>query len=236
MTSSVRIAGVLLVFSYLIVPAALAGLFAASLRARLWLAWAAGAAVTAAGLHASWTWDLPTGPAIVAAFGAAMAAAAAWLGMKRLTVRGLGLGLAAASLAAGLLFLAFPRSDQPWRDALDAAVPALELAFLTEGERAVHADTSRAVREAGAELSRLRALEQDVRWGTRPMEPEKQERLRQYLAGRAEILAGDRLVLQDLRAQARERQRLALGLPLLLSGAVGLLLLWRVRRPAGAPR
>src|SRR5438105_3415656 len=55
-TSSVRIAGVLLVFSYLIVPAAIAGLFAARLRARLLLAWALGAAFTAAGLFASWTW------------------------------------------------------------------------------------------------------------------------------------------------------------------------------------
>src|SRR5262249_29084614 len=39
-TSSVRIAGVLLVFSYLIVPAALAGLFVPDLRGRLILAWA----------------------------------------------------------------------------------------------------------------------------------------------------------------------------------------------------
>ena len=39
-TSSVRMAGVLLVFSYLIIPAALAGLFAADLRWRLLLAWA----------------------------------------------------------------------------------------------------------------------------------------------------------------------------------------------------
>src|SRR5215207_312130 len=38
-TSSVRIAGVLLVFSYLIVPAAVAGVFAADLRQRLILAW-----------------------------------------------------------------------------------------------------------------------------------------------------------------------------------------------------
>src|SRR5262245_16670357 len=63
-TSSVRIAGVLLVFSYLIVPAAIAGLFAATVRKRILIAWALGAALTAAGLHASWTLDFPTGPAI----------------------------------------------------------------------------------------------------------------------------------------------------------------------------
>ena len=38
-TSSVRVAGVLLVFAYLIVPAALAGLFAHGLRRRLLIAW-----------------------------------------------------------------------------------------------------------------------------------------------------------------------------------------------------
>ena len=71
-TSSVRVAGVLLVFSYLIVPAALAGLLATGFVARLVLGWMLGAALTAAGLVASWVWDLPTGPAVVTAFGAAM--------------------------------------------------------------------------------------------------------------------------------------------------------------------
>src|SRR5262245_42837684 len=66
-TSSVRIAGVLLVFSYLIVPAAVAGLLVADLRRRLCIAWGLGAALTTAGIYASWTWDLPTGPAIVTA-------------------------------------------------------------------------------------------------------------------------------------------------------------------------
>jgi hypothetical protein len=61
------------------------------------------------------------------------------------------------------------------------------------------------------------------------MDPEKQERLRQYLAGRSEISAGDQLVLQDLRARARERQRYALGIPLMLLGAGVLAVLARRR-------
>ena len=62
-TSSVRVAGVLLVFAYLIVPAALANLFIRDVGQRLLLAWGLGVALTAAGLYASWRWDLPTGPA-----------------------------------------------------------------------------------------------------------------------------------------------------------------------------
>src|SRR5262245_65302891 len=72
-TSSVRVAGVLLVFSYLIVPAALAGLLASGFALRLLLACALGSLLTGLGLYASWTWDLPTGPAIVSTFGAAVA-------------------------------------------------------------------------------------------------------------------------------------------------------------------
>ena len=206
-TSSVRIAGVLLVFSYLIVPAALAGLLATSLRGRLLAAWAVGAAVTAAGCLASWHWDLPTGPALVAAFGAASALAVLAFASRRAMPTALGAALA----LAGLLAVAFPQLEQPWLDTTQDL-------FLDEDERATHADSAQSVADGAAELARLRALEQDVRWGTQKMDSEKQERLRQYLAGRGELLAGEQLVLQDLRAKARERQRYALGLPLLLLG------------------
>jgi hypothetical protein len=80
-----------------------------------------------------------------------------------------------------------------------------------------------------AELARLRALQQDVQWGTRAMPTEQQERLRQFLAGRAEIVAGDRVVLAALRSHARARQRVWLGLPLLLAGAGGAAWLARPR-------
>ena len=54
--------------------------------------------------------------------------------------------------------------------------------------------------------------------------------LRQYIAGRSEISAGDQLVLRDLRGRARKRQRFTFGLPLLILGAVGGYVLRR--RPA----
>ena len=57
------------------------------------------------------------------------------------------------------------------------------------------------------------------------MDAEKLERLRQYLAGRSEIAAGEQLALRHLRDKARARQRLMLGLPLLVLGAAGLLFL-----------
>jgi hypothetical protein len=68
------------------------------------------------------------------------------------------------------------------------------------------------------------------------MSQEMQERLRQFLASRGEIAAGDRMVLNTLRGKARERQRYWLGLPLLGIGALGALALTRARRQARAGR
>ncbi|HEY3447543.1 MAG TPA: metal ABC transporter permease [Myxococcales bacterium] len=70
--SSVQMAGVLLVFSFLIVPAVFSALFTKSLLLRLVMAWTLGAIVSAAGLFASFRFDLPTGAALVVTFGAAL--------------------------------------------------------------------------------------------------------------------------------------------------------------------
>jgi zinc/manganese transport system permease protein len=226
-TSSVRIAGVLLVFSYLIVPAALAGLFVPDLRRRLIVAWGLGAFLTAAGLYASWTWDLPTGPAIVAAFGAATALVVLGGAAKRLTGRGAGISLCALAVLCGFPLATFPQIDQPWLDALEDMAPPIQTAFLTSSERATRTETLEAIARGRAELAHLRALNQDVQWGKVKIEPEKAERLRQYLMGKSEISAGDQLVLHHLRSKARERQRFGLGLPIFIAGACGLYALTR---------
>ena len=71
-TSSVAIAGVLLVFSYLIVPAVSAMFFAERLSARLAIGWTMGAVVSALGVYLSYLLDLPTGASIVTTLGAAL--------------------------------------------------------------------------------------------------------------------------------------------------------------------
>lgn len=68
-TSSVRVAGVLLVFSYLIVPALVAITVARATRARLLVGWTFGTVVSVVGILASATLDLPTGATVVCAFG-----------------------------------------------------------------------------------------------------------------------------------------------------------------------
>src|SRR3989442_980246 len=173
-TSSVRLAGVLLVFAYLVVPATAAVMLTRSAPGRLVVGWALGVLVSVGGLAASWTWDLPTGATVVVAFGVVLA--------------GLAVGLAARAGA-------------------------------------------RATRGRGvAELERVRAMQREVQWGARQVSEDMQERMRQYLAGRAELLAGDRMVLGTLRARARERQRWWIGVPLVVLGAGGAGVLVRRRR------
>jgi zinc/manganese transport system permease protein len=68
-TSSVAIAGVLLVFCYLIVPSVGAMLFADRIGSRLAIGWTMGTLVSALGIFLSVQMDLPTGAAIVCTFG-----------------------------------------------------------------------------------------------------------------------------------------------------------------------
>ena len=68
-TSSVSIAGVLLVFCYLIVPSVAAMLYADSIGRRLAIGWTMGTVVSALGVYLSLRLDLPTGATIVCTFG-----------------------------------------------------------------------------------------------------------------------------------------------------------------------
>jgi zinc/manganese transport system permease protein len=84
-TSFVQIGGVLLVFSYLIVPAVCANFLAETLGRRLVIGWAAATLGSIVGLYGSYSLDLPTGAAIVCALGMTLllAGAAAWVRRKQ---------------------------------------------------------------------------------------------------------------------------------------------------------
>lgn len=69
-TFSVPIAGVLLVFSFLVVPAAIAFQYSRRQGVLALISWLAGAVASASGLLVSFKYDLPTGPVVVCMFGA----------------------------------------------------------------------------------------------------------------------------------------------------------------------
>ena len=68
-TSSVSIAGVLLVFCYLIVPSVAAMLYSQHIGTRLAIGWSMGTIVSALGIYLSVHLDLPTGATMVCTFG-----------------------------------------------------------------------------------------------------------------------------------------------------------------------
>jgi zinc/manganese transport system permease protein len=227
-TSSVRLAGVLLVFSYLIVPAVVGVLLATGVARRLLIGWGFGVAVSVLGLLASWTWDLPTGAAIVSTFGVLLGAVALVLGgrsaMRQVRSGGVralaGIAATAAGLIglAGVLLLTVPGIDHLWLDWLEEGVPGVRRIFLDADEREADAESRRAIDEGLVELNRARRIQQEAQWGARPVSSEMQERVRQYIAGRTEMITGDRMVLAALKQRARQRQRYLLGLPLAVMG------------------
>jgi zinc/manganese transport system permease protein len=99
-TVSVEIAGVLMVFAYLVAPAIIALAATDRWSARIALAWLLGLAASALGLLASYQWDLPSGPAIVCALGLFLVLFAGWrwLAARR---RGVAEGRVRAGQAAG---------------------------------------------------------------------------------------------------------------------------------------
>ena len=86
-TRSVAIAGVLLVFCYLIVPSVGGMLYSSRIGPRLAIGWIMGVVVSMLGMYLSVQFDLPTGAAIVCTFGLVLAVMAT---VRPLLVRGNG--------------------------------------------------------------------------------------------------------------------------------------------------
>lgn len=89
--TAIRTAGVLLVFSNLIIPAAVALLFAERLRSLVLLSVVTGVLSNLAGLYASYRFDLPSGPSIVASLGAILALAMIVKGLVLTVLRRFGI-------------------------------------------------------------------------------------------------------------------------------------------------
>jgi zinc/manganese transport system permease protein len=115
-TSSVAMAGVLLVFSFLVIPAVIATLFAVRIGARLAVGWAVGIAACLIGLVASYRLDMPSGPTVVSSLGIALVLA----GLLHYVVNAERRGHALLKASAGV--------------AIVAGVVAAPVIFFTSGE------------------------------------------------------------------------------------------------------
>lgn len=82
-TTFVHIGGVLMIFSYLIVPATCASFLVSGFRARFVVGVTVASLASLAGLAASVRFDWPTGAAVICALGLALAMSAGWWRLRR---------------------------------------------------------------------------------------------------------------------------------------------------------
>jgi zinc/manganese transport system permease protein len=254
-TSSVTTAGVLLVFSFLIVPAVIGSLFSRRLAIVLPIAWGAGIVASGAGLVGSYVLDLPTGAAMVAAFAlvlvlAGFSRALVFLDAER---RRVNWGIAARAAAFLLLALTFasslwlilnPAGDRPLAAVVETMTGIGPAEYLTPRERELYVDAVQDTGRFQAEVDRLNARERVARYQGAPLSDDEIRRIASYQQSFSEMTRGERFVQDVLRGKARARERWIFGLPLTVAALLGLGVLARplVRRsrrscsPDGAPR
>ncbi|MEJ0076861.1 MAG: metal ABC transporter permease [Alphaproteobacteria bacterium] len=234
-TSSVAIAGVLLVFSFLIIPAAIGVMFAASPGRQLAIGWIAGTATSAVGLAASFVLDLPTGAAMVCAFGVSLALAGMLYpflrgdraNALRTTVAAARWGIAALLAASAVQLAAAPRADQPLLDIAEAIVPALRTLYFSRGEAATFADASAHAARYGVEAEQLNAAEKRKRTEGEALDDFSIARISSFLKSYGEMQKGEQFVMQEVRGRARERVRWIAAFGLMALALVVAPLPWR---------
>ena len=241
-TSSVTTAGVLLVFSFLIVPAVIGTIFSRQVSVILTIAWIAGIVASAAGLAGSYVLDLPTGAAMVAAFAlvlviAGLAKALVFVDAarrpanRRIAARSV-IGSAQALVLASSLWLIFnPAADQPLVAVFEVATGLGPEHFLSASDRYIYESAGRDSVRFQAEVDRLNAREKSARYEGVPLPDDEIRRIASYQQSFNEMARGERFVQDVLRSKARARERWAVGLPAAIIAIAGLgVLARRIRR------
>ncbi|HXW24645.1 MAG TPA: metal ABC transporter permease, partial [Xanthobacteraceae bacterium] len=200
-TSSVTTAGVLLVFSFLIVPAVIGSIFSRAVPVVLVIAWSAGILASALGLAGSFVLDLPTGAAMVVAFvlmlalaGLAKALVFVPAAQRRENWRIAGNAAAllalALVLASSLWLILNPAADQPLLAVVERATGLGPAAFLGAAERATYDDAIRDARRFQAEVAALNAKERAARVGGPPLSDDEVRRVASYQQSFNEMARG----------------------------------------------
>ncbi|MGH9463580.1 MAG: iron chelate uptake ABC transporter family permease subunit [Vicinamibacteria bacterium] len=167
-TYSVPMAGILLVFSFLIIPTVIAMLFARSIIGRLVVGWMVGTLVSMVGLTLSFAYDLPSGPAVVCIFGCALVLAGIihyLVGAEQKIAAFVRVGAGSAAVAGGL-WLAFTTSAiSSGEDHVDptsevvSGQPVDAVTVAAESLAAIESSTGTPPAEA---ITRLMSVKEDV--------------------------------------------------------------------------
>lgn len=237
-TSSVALAGVLLVFSFLIIPALIGLLWATRTSRQLAIGWICGGIAAAIGLAASYALDTSTGATMVCAFALVLGLALLAHALRNMSaeVRRAPVYLLHAAGVAVFVsivwLIAQPRADQPLLDAAEAIWPQIRSLYLNPSERAMYADAEQYVARYTQETERLAAMEARQRWQEETPDDYLVRKISSFQQAYNEMIKGEQFVMQEARSRARERLRWPLlgGLVLIMAGFAA----WRVRRNAPA--
>jgi zinc/manganese transport system permease protein len=243
-TSSVTTAGVLLVFSFLIVPAVIGSIFSNKVHVVLAVAWGVGILASAVGLAGSYVFDLPTGAAMVIAFAlllvlAGLVKALAFVGAEQrrananVAVRTASALALALVLVSSLWLIVNPAGDQPLLAVFEGAMGVGPAQFLSARDRGVFENAARHMLRFQGEADRLNVKEKAARHEGVPLSDEEIRRIASYQQSFNEMTRGEQFVQEMLRGKARAHERWIVGLPAAVMALIGLGLLvrpaWRRR-------
>ena len=238
-TSSVTTAGVLLVFSLLIVPAVIGFTFSDKLSVVLLIAWSAGIAASAAGLAGSYAFDLPTGATMVTALAGFLVLASlskvfivADAKRRRARLQRAAQTAVVAAfvcvLVSSMWLIINPSGDQPLFALLERATGLGSATFLDSSESDIYESAARDIVRFQAEVDRLDAMEKSARYQGSPLADDEIRRIASYQQSFNEMTRGERFVRNVLQTKARTRERWVIGLPaaIIALAGIGLSMRW----------
>jgi zinc/manganese transport system permease protein len=214
-TSSVSVAGVLLVFSFLIIPAC-AGILLAEAAVWRWLIGLIfGSMAGATGLLLSYIADLSAGAAVVCCFGAMLVAvglmrlaSSAWrTGSARRYLNPLAVVLAGILIVSAVWLLIAPRADQPVLDSVEHIAPVVRRLYQSEQEQRVITESMAYAERYRREAERLNQMEADNRVSG-IMDDAKIAKIASFIKAYNEMRKGEEFVARETIARMRERNRL----------------------------
>jgi len=224
-TSSVALAGVLLVFSFLIMPAAVGVLLADGFVRPLGIGWLVGTLASAAGLAASYAFDLPTGATMVCGFGAMLALAGVAhpfrhgdaASMARGAMRAARWAVVAILVLSAVLLMVAPRADHPVLDAVEHAVPSVRQLYFSAGEMETYVEADAYAERYRRQADDLNERETRSRAEGQPLDDMVVRRISSFIKSYSEMRRGEEFVKREVRGRARGRIRWVLGGIMLLA-------------------
>jgi zinc/manganese transport system permease protein len=233
-TSSVAIAGVLLVFSLLVIPASIGKIYFDDSR-QVYLGWIIGTFASFFGLLASYFYDLNTSSSIVCSLAIALALA----GITRLLKNNLKIGfkrifnisqvmLVSVLILSAIWVIFYPKKDHPLIDSIESIYPGIRFLYLNKLEQKIQTDVQEHSILYRKRVEDLNRQENESRWKGDQLTEEQLQKVSSFLKIYNEMIRGENYVLREVVARAKERNRFYIAAVFfLLSGLLFPFKYWR---------